>query len=61
VLGLAKPLRDGRDVFMFFDNDAKVRAPADAAALMGRLGVDAPGDRAAVRDRGASRGRRVAA
>lgn len=27
----------GRDVFVFFDNDAKVRAPADAAALQGML------------------------
>ncbi len=27
------PSAEGRDVFVFFDNDAKVRAPADAAAL----------------------------
>lgn len=29
----------GRDVFVFFDNDIKVRAPADAAALAGLLGL----------------------
>lgn len=38
VLGPAKPRRGGRDVFVFFDNDAKVRAPADATALARRLG-----------------------
>lgn len=38
VSGPAKPRGKGRDVFVFFDNDAKVRAPADAAALAGRLG-----------------------
>jgi uncharacterized protein YecE (DUF72 family) len=27
----------GRDVYVYFDNDAKVRAPADAAALAARL------------------------
>jgi uncharacterized protein YecE (DUF72 family) len=31
--------RQGRDVFVFFDNDAKVRAPVDAAALASRLGI----------------------
>ena len=31
------PRPQGRDVFVFFDNDAKVRAPADAAALAARL------------------------
>ncbi len=29
----------GRDVFVFFDNDIKVRAPADAAALASLLGL----------------------
>jgi uncharacterized protein YecE (DUF72 family) len=29
--------RGGRDVFVYFDNDAKVRAPADAMALLGLL------------------------
>ena len=28
----------GRDVFVYFDNDVKVRAPFDAMALAGRLG-----------------------
>ena len=37
--GPARPRRSGRDVFVFFDNDAKVRAPADAAALAKRLGA----------------------
>jgi len=31
------PRPGGREVFVFFDNDAKVRAPADAAALIHRL------------------------
>jgi uncharacterized protein DUF72 len=30
--------RDGRDVYVYFDNDVKVRAPFDALALMRRLG-----------------------
>ncbi|MDB5414054.1 MAG: hypothetical protein JWR10_2389 [Rubritepida sp.] len=41
VLGPTR--RKRRDVFVFFDNDAKVRAPADAAGLAERLGVRAPG------------------
>lgn len=36
------PQRKGRDVYCYFDNDAKVHAPFDAAALMRRLG-QAPG------------------
>jgi uncharacterized protein YecE (DUF72 family) len=28
---------EGRDVYVYFDNDAKVRAPADAASLINRL------------------------
>ncbi|WHP17388.1 DUF72 domain-containing protein [Cellulomonas sp. ES6] len=32
----------GRDVFVYFDNDTKVRAPVDAMALARRLGVDPP-------------------
>jgi uncharacterized protein YecE (DUF72 family) len=31
--------RREREVFVYFDNDVKVRAPADARALAGRLGV----------------------
>ena len=34
-----KGRRKPRDVFVYFDNDKKVRAPADAAALAERLGV----------------------
>jgi uncharacterized protein YecE (DUF72 family) len=43
--------RDGRDVYVYFDNDVKVRAPFDALSLMGKLGlawgtpVYAPGTR----------------
>lgn len=33
----ARPRKSGRDVFVFFDNDAKVRAPFDAAELERRL------------------------
>jgi len=39
VLEPTKPLAGGRDVFIYFDNDAKVRAPADAKALAERLDV----------------------
>lgn len=42
VLGPAKPLGRGRDVYVFFDNDAKVRAPVDAAALAERLHIPGP-------------------
>jgi uncharacterized protein YecE (DUF72 family) len=31
------PLREPRDVYVYFDNDAKVRAPFDAQALRGKL------------------------
>ena len=31
------PERHARDVFVYFDNDAKVRAPADARSLIARL------------------------
>ncbi|MFC7400171.1 DUF72 domain-containing protein [Chelatococcus sp. GCM10030263] len=37
VLPPTRPRRAGRDVFVYFDNDAKVRAPADASALAARL------------------------
>ena len=33
-----KPSKQGRDVYVYFDNDAKVRAPADAAALAQKVG-----------------------
>ena len=38
--------RTHRDVYCYFDNDAKVKAPFDAMRLMQRLGLDAPGARA---------------
>ncbi len=37
----AAPKRNGRDVFCYFDNDVKVRAPADARALIQMLGLAA--------------------
>ena len=37
-VGAKAPARK-RDVFVYFDNDLKVRAPADARALMRRLGL----------------------
>ncbi len=42
ILPPTHPHPKGRDVFVFFDNDAKVRAPADAAGLAERLGVVMP-------------------
>ena len=35
---------DGLDVFVYFDNDAKVHAPFDAIALQERLGISPPAD-----------------
>ena len=35
--GARSPRRAARDVFVYFDNDAKVRAPADARSLKARL------------------------
>jgi uncharacterized protein YecE (DUF72 family) len=35
----AEPAPAGREVFVYFDNDTKVRAPVDAMALARRLGV----------------------
>ncbi len=37
--GKAAPKRAARDVFVYFDNDVKVRSPLDAAGLARRLGV----------------------
>ena len=39
--GRARPRAGGRDVYVYFDNDAKVRAPVDAMALARRLGLGA--------------------
>jgi uncharacterized protein YecE (DUF72 family) len=36
----APPRRQSRDVFCYFDNDIKVRAPFDARRLIDRLGLD---------------------
>jgi uncharacterized protein YecE (DUF72 family) len=45
VGGAAKRRAKGRDVFVYFDNDVKVRAPFDAMGLAWRLGVgERPGD-----------------
>ncbi len=40
VMARAPVAARGRDVFVFFDNDAKVRAPPDAAALQALLRAD---------------------
>lgn len=37
----ARP-RQARDIYLYFDNDAKVRAPADAKSLARRLGLTPP-------------------
>lgn len=34
----ARPLKAGRDVYVYFDNDVKVRAPFDAQSLVHKLG-----------------------
>jgi uncharacterized protein YecE (DUF72 family) len=34
------PKRASRDIFCYFDNDIKVRAPFDARRLLGRLGLE---------------------
>ena len=36
------PLREPRDVFVYFDNDAKVHAPADAQSLRHKLSLTSP-------------------
>jgi uncharacterized protein YecE (DUF72 family) len=37
-------MKDGRDVYVYFDNDVKVRAPFDAMSLARKLGVGPLGD-----------------
>ncbi|WEX11757.1 DUF72 domain-containing protein [Chelativorans sp. AA-79] len=39
VLSPTKPQPAGRDVYVYFDNDAKVHAPFNAADLAARLGI----------------------
>ncbi len=36
------PARARRDIYCYFDNDVKVHAPYDAAALARRLGIESP-------------------
>lgn len=38
----SKPTKQRRDIYCYFDNDMKVRAPTDAAALAQRLGLPSP-------------------
>lgn len=53
IASLKPPRRASRDIFVYFDNDAKVKAPADARALMARLGVRAPGEEVTEKKRAA--------
>jgi uncharacterized protein YecE (DUF72 family) len=46
----AAPKRARRDVFVYFDNDAKVRAPFDAAQLAKKLGIGNSAPQSAVSD-----------
>ena len=43
IAALAPPARKSRDVYCYFDNDMKVKAPFDARRLMQRLGLPVPG------------------
>ena len=45
---LKPPVRKTRDAYVYFDNDAKVHAPRDAARLAQRLGVEYGASSAAV-------------
>ncbi len=38
----AKPRKSGRDVYVYFDNDVKVRSPYDAMSLAAKLKLRAP-------------------
>jgi uncharacterized protein YecE (DUF72 family) len=42
IISPAPVLESGRDVFVYFDNDIKVRAPYDAMKLSKRLGLPGP-------------------
>lgn len=44
ITAAPKPRKSGRDVFVYFDNDVKVRAPFDAMSLSHRLGLGPPPD-----------------
>ena len=39
---LQPPARKSRDVYCYFDNDMKVKAPFDARRLIRKLGLPAP-------------------
>jgi len=45
------PAKRPRDVYVFFDNDAKVRAPFDALGLIQRVGVQRGADAVHMRER----------
>ncbi|MES2900280.1 MAG: DUF72 domain-containing protein [Pseudomonadota bacterium] len=44
ISSTAPPKRASRDVFCYFDNDIKVKAPFDARKLIARLGLTLPTD-----------------
>jgi len=55
IPGLAPPVRKSRDVYCYFDNDIKVKAPFDAAALIRKveaLEKKEPSSERTVRDAG---------
>lgn len=41
-ISTARPVRQPRDVYCYFDNDVKVRAPFDAIALSAKFGLEQP-------------------
>ena len=58
VLEPARTRSKGRDVYVYFDNDVKVRAPADAKALAERLGIALDSEKQQMQSRNSSRRRR---
>jgi uncharacterized protein YecE (DUF72 family) len=44
IAALAPPRARSRDVYCYFDNDAKVKAPFDALRLIAKLGLDEASD-----------------
>jgi len=40
IADLDPPARKSRDVYCYFDNDIKVKAPFDARKLLRRLGLE---------------------
>ena len=59
ILPGSLPRRARRDAYVYFDNDAKVRAPFDASNLARRLHASPVGDRSRSRVRGAGFARRA--